>query len=198
VGYDLRGRMAEVCSCTTYCPCTSGLEPDGGACDFNWVFHVDTGTIGDVDVTGLNLGFLGHLFGAPGPGQARVAVLVDDRATGEQEAALLAAWTGEHGGPLAELASLVREVAFVERAEIEFDIDQGSGHFRIGDLSKAEVAAVTCPTGLPTTINNFPLSGVLGAVGYIGTPVSYHLEAGDHGFDLAPGTATQFEFHYGA
>jgi hypothetical protein len=198
MSYDVRGRMAEVCSCTTYCPCTAGLEPDGGTCDFNWVFHIDGGTIDGIDVAGLNLGFLGRLVGVPGPEGARVAVLVDERATDEQEAALLAAWTGGRGGPLAELASLVREVAFVERAAIEFDVDKGTGNFRIGDYSKAEVAALAGPTGQPTTINDFALAGVLGAVGYVGKPVSYHLEAGDHGFELAPGSATQFEFHHSA
>lgn len=198
MAYDLVGRMAEVCSCATYCPCTAGLEPDGGKCDFNWVFHVDRGTIGGVDVSGLNLGLIGRVTGVPGPETARVAMLVDDRATAEQESALLAAWTGEMGGPLADLAGLVREVAGVERAEIDFDVDRGTGHFRIGELSKAEISALTCPTGEPTTISNSVLSGVLGRVAYVGEPTNFELDAGRYGFTLTPGSATQFEFHYAA
>jgi hypothetical protein len=42
-----------------------GPDPDGGSCDFNWVFHFDRGQIGGVEVAGLNLGFLGNLPGNP-------------------------------------------------------------------------------------------------------------------------------------
>lgn len=198
MGYDLKGRMAEICSCATYCPCTAGLEPDGGICDFNWVFHIDRGSVGDVDVATLNLGFIGRVTGTPGPGVARVAVLIDERATDAQEAALVAAWTGQEGGPLAELASLVAEVAAVQRAEIAFDVDKGSGSFRIGALAEGELSPLAGPDGTPTTIQNFALSGVLGSLAYAATPVSHSMDAGEYGFTLTPGSATQFEFHYTA
>lgn len=198
MAYDLEGRMAEICSCATYCPCTAGLEPDGGICDFNWVFHVDRGTVGDVDVTGLNMGFVGRVTGTPGPGVARVAVLVDDRASDDQEAALVAAWTGQRGGPLSELASLVAEVAAVQRADISFDVDKGTGTFRIGSLAKGELAALAGPDGTPTTIQNFALSGVLGSLAYAAKPVAHSMDATEYGFTLTPGSATQFEFHYTA
>lgn len=198
MGYQLRGRLAEICSCATYCPCTAGLTPDDGICDFNWVFHIDEGTVGDVDVTGLRMGFLGRLTGAPAPGAARVAVLVDERANDEQEAALVAAWTGQEGGPLAELAALVGEVAAVERAGIDFDVDRGRGSFRIGELAAGELAPLTGSDGSPTTIRDFALSGVLGAVAYVAEAVHYANDAARLGFTLAPGSATQFEFHYTA
>lgn len=196
MGYDLEGRMVEICSCATYCPCTAGMEPDGGVCDFNWVFHVDHGAVGDVDVAGLNMGFIGRVTGTPGPGVARVAVLVDDRATDAQEAALVAAWTGQEGGPLAELASLVAEVAGVRRADIDFDVDRGRGRFRIGDLAEGELTPIAGADGTPTTLQNFALSGVLGPLAYIATPVAHSMSAAEFGFTLTPGSATQFEFHY--
>ena len=106
MGYQLTGRMAEVCTCHTYCPCSAGLEPDGGVCEFNWVFHLDRGAVGDVDVSGLNMGIIGHLDGRPGvPGTVRAAIFVDDASSPEQHDALMAAFTGQEGGPLAELAA---------------------------------------------------------------------------------------------
>lgn len=198
MGYELRGRLAEICSCATYCPCTSGLEPDGGVCDFNWVFHIDAGNVGGVDVGGLRMGFLGRLTGSPAPGRARVAVFVDARASDAQEAALVAAWTGQEGGPLAELAALVGEVAAVERAEIDFDVDQGRGSFRIGTVMAGELAPLTGPDGTPTTMRDFALAEVLGAVAYVAKPVSHAMSAGSLGFTLTPGSATQFEFQYRA
>jgi hypothetical protein len=198
MGYELKGRLAEICSCATYCPCTAGLEPDGGVCDFNWVFHIDAGNVNGVDVAGLRMGFLGRLTGAPAPGRARVAVFVDARATEAQEAALVGAWTGQEGGPLAELAALVGEVAAVERAEIDFDVDKGRGAFRIGQVMAGELTPLTGPHGTPTTLRDFALSEVLGDVAYVAKPASYELSAGALGFTLVPGTATQFEFQYRA
>jgi hypothetical protein len=43
-------------------------------------------------------------------------------ATSAQQEALLAAFTGKEGGPLADLAGLIGEVVAVERAPIEFDV----------------------------------------------------------------------------
>ena len=33
MGYQLQGRLLEVCSCNTLCPCWVGDDPDGGTCD---------------------------------------------------------------------------------------------------------------------------------------------------------------------
>jgi hypothetical protein len=176
------------------------MEPDGGACDFNWVFHFDRGQINGVDVSGLNLAMIGHLDGAPGAaaGAVRLAVFVDDRSSTEQQDALLAAYTGQLGGPLAELAGLVGEVVAVERVPIEFDADKGSGSVRAGDVLKAEFESLNGPDGKPTTISNFALSGVLGGTVYPGTPTVHELNASQYGFDFTARTSDQFEFSYHA
>lgn len=197
MGYQLTGRMAEVCTCHTYCPCSAGLEPDGGVCEFNWVFHMDHGAVNGVDVAGLNMGIIGHLDGRPGvPGTVRAAIFVDDASTPEQQEALMAAFTGQEGGPLAELATLIGEVVTVERMTIDFDVVQGTGSFRIGDVAKAEIAAHRGPDGTPTTLSNFALSGVLGGVAYPGMPVSHEMQAAQHGFDFSVNSSEQFEFAY--
>ena len=196
MGYDLEGRMAEVCSCKTYCPCTAGLEPDGGACDFNWVFHFDRGTIGTVDVSGLNIGVIGRLVGSPGPGRARVLMLMDDLATEAQEQALTDVFSGQAGGPIADLASLIGELVGIERVPIEFDVKEGSGRFSAGDLFKAEIEAHREPFGQPTKMVDFALSPVLGSVAYPGVPTSHELNAGQYRFDLTARSSEQFEFHH--
>ena len=33
MGYQLQGRLLEVCTCNTLCPCWVGDDPDGGTCD---------------------------------------------------------------------------------------------------------------------------------------------------------------------
>jgi hypothetical protein len=73
MGYQLEGRLLEVCSCNVLCPCWVGEDPDGGECDgvVNW--HVDKGTINRLDVSGLTVTQLNRICrscgqGAPGVG----------------------------------------------------------------------------------------------------------------------------------
>jgi hypothetical protein len=195
MGYELEGRMVEVCTCETFCPCVAGLDPDNQVCEFSWVFHIDRGTVDGTDVSELNLGIIGRLDGGPSNGTVRAAVYVDDRAREEQEAAILAAFTGQLGGPLADLASLIGEVVTTERVEIDYDVDKGEGSFRTGDVARGRVDALRTAEGLPTTMSDFALSP-LGSKLYAGTPVEFQLDAADIGFEFEPNSATQFEFHH--
>ena len=76
-------------------------------------------------------------------GNLRVIRYVDDGATPEQEAALLAAFRGEKGGPLADLAQLVGEEIDARRAPITFTVDEGKGTLKIGDVVQGTVTKIT-------------------------------------------------------
>ncbi|MBW0114456.1 DUF1326 domain-containing protein [Pseudonocardia abyssalis] len=196
MGYDLEGRMAEVCTCKTYCPCWGALDPDGGSCDFSWIFHIDRGHINGVEVAGLNMGFLGQLPGNPMAGNVRLLVVVDAAASEAQHKALLDAFTGQAGGPLADLAGLVGEVVAVERAPIEFDVHEGSGTFRVGGRWEGEVQGQRASNGNPTKLVDAALSPVLGTPAYPGHAVRFQVTAAEHGYDFPGRSATQTEFHH--
>lgn len=196
MGYELEGRMAEACTCKTFCPCTAGHEPDGGSCEFVWGYHFDRGTIDDVDVAGLSMVLIGRLDGAPGvPDTVRAAFLIDRNATDDQEKALMKAFGGEAGGPLAELATLIGDVVTVDRAPMHFDISEGTGRFIASDVVDMQLEVLRGPDGSPTKMQDFALSGVLGRTAYHAAPTAFTLTAGQHGFDFSPNSATQFEFH---
>jgi len=196
MGYELEGRMAEVCTCETFCPCAAGLDPDGQVCEFSWVFHFDRGMIDGTEVSDLNLGIIGRLDGGVSSnGTVRAAIYVDERASDAQEQAIMAAFTGQLGGPLADLASLIGEVVSTTRVLIEYDVDKGTGSFRTGDVVSGRMDALRSPDGLPTTMSDFALAP-LGSNLYAGTPADFTLDAADIGFDFEPNSATQFEFHH--
>jgi hypothetical protein len=68
-------------------------------------FHLERGTAGfGVDVSGLTVANVAHIPGNALAGGWRSVVLVDDRASDEQHNALLDAFGGKLGGPLADLA----------------------------------------------------------------------------------------------
>jgi hypothetical protein len=196
MGYELEGRMSEVCSCAVYCPCWAGKDPDGGTCDFSWVFHFDRGQINGVDVAGLNMGFLGHLPGNVFDGNVRLQVVIDERASAEQQESLVAAFTGKVGGPLADLAGLVGEIVGVSTAPIEFDVDKGTGSFRVGKLFEGQVEGQRAPNGNPTMLTDTAVSPVLGTPAYPGSVTRFEVSDPEHGLEFRPGGATQTEFHY--
>ena len=53
MAYRLQGSILEVCTCKVLCPCWIGEDPDGGTCDSTVAYHVDTGSVNNVDVSGL-------------------------------------------------------------------------------------------------------------------------------------------------
>src|SRR4051794_8670372 len=140
-GYTLEGTLLEACSCGVLCPCWVGEDPDGGSCDAFVAYHFDSGTIRGVDVGGLSMV---NVVRIPGnvltPGSWRIVTFVDDRATDEQFEAILDAYHGRMGGPLADLAGLVGEVVDVQRAPISHEIAGGTGSLRIGDFVSSEMA----------------------------------------------------------
>lgn len=132
-GYQLEGTLLEVCSCDVLCPCWIGEDPDGGTCDSVVAYNLDKGTIRGVDVSGLTLVSAVNIPGNILEGNWRQLMLIDDRATEEQADAMLDAFSGKLGGPLADLARLVGEVVAVERAPISHEIVDGAGTLSVGD-----------------------------------------------------------------
>lgn len=195
MGYDIKGRMAELCTCQSICPCAVGLAPDGNVCEFSWVFQFDEGAVAGQDVSGLRMGMLGRLDGSVVDGTVRAAIFIDERASEDQEKALMQAFTGELGGPLADLASLVGEVAGIARVPIELDVEQGSGRFRIGAVAKGGMEALRDPSGAPARLTNFALAP-LGHVDYPGLPTDFEVNADDLGFRFTPNSSSTFEFHH--
>ena len=56
-------------------------------------------------------------------------------------------FTGRLGGAVADLAALIGEVVAVERVPITFDVVDGKGHIRIGDVAEARLAPFLGATG---------------------------------------------------
>lgn len=196
MGYQLTGRMAEVCSCKSLCPCSVGEDPDSGYCGFNWVFHFDKGHVNGVDVAGLNMGLLGNHRGNVFDGKVTVAVIIDERADDSQQAALVEAFTGKAGGPLADLAGLVSEIVGVTRARIEFDMENGTGSFAVKDKFECEVKGFTAPDGTPTTLNNFVIGAVLGSPAYPGKVVAHEVTDKEYGLQFKGRQSTLYNFAY--
>lgn len=166
--YFLQGTLLEACSCDILCPCWVGEDPDNGDCKAFVAYHFDKGEINGVDVSGLSMVNVARL---PGnvltPHSWKILLLMDDRATDEQVNALLAAYGGKLGGPLADLAQLVDQVVGVERVPIAHEVRGGAGTLQAGDWLSAEMQPYRGPDGTPTTLRDSIFSNIPGSPAYV-------------------------------
>src|SRR5215469_14727629 len=173
MGYHLEGDLLEVCDCRVLCPCWIGEDADNGTCDTILAYKMKKGMINGVDVTGLSLALMAHIPGNILKGNWRVAVFVDDRATNEQEEALLGVWSGKLGGPVADLAKFVGEIVAVQRASITFTLKEGAGTLKVGSVADCEMAPYKGPGDRVTTLNDSVFSTIPGSPAYVSKATKY-------------------------
>ena len=199
MAYQLEGKLLEVCDCNVLCPCWIGEDADNGTCDTVLAYHIDKGKIDGTDVSGLTIGLLAHIPGNILQGNWRMAVFVDDKASPQQQEAMLNAWTGKLGGPLADMAKLVGEVVAVERAPISFNVEAGEGRLRIGTVAEATMAPYKSRAGNVTTLNESVFSTIPGSPAYVSKASRYRRQGQKYGLrdvDLQNRNAIQGLFRF--
>ncbi len=184
MAYQLEGRLLEVCTCKVVCPCWVGEDPDQGICEGVLAWCVDKGTINNVDVSGLTLAVMAHIPGNILKGNWRVVVYVDAKATAQQKEALLKVWTGKLGGPVADLAQLIGEVAGVEQVPITFKVEGGKGTLQIGQAIQAEMAPLQGATGQSTTLHDTAFTSIPGSPAYVSKASTYRVNLPNYGFNI--------------
>jgi hypothetical protein len=184
MGYHLEGRLLEVCNCKVLCPCWIGEDPDHGTCDTIISWRIDQGVIEGTDVSGLTLAAVAHVPGNILQGNWTAAIFVDAKASAAQEQALLRVYTGQAGGPVADLAKLIGTVVSVERADIRFDVQGGKGTLEIGSDYYAELEPYLGATGGQTTLSDTVFSTVPGAPVFVGKSPRYRSKNAKLGIDL--------------
>ena len=173
MAYHLEGRLLEVCNCRVLCPCWIGEDPDYKTCDTIVAYHFDKGTVDGVDVTGRTIALLAHVPGNILQGNWTAAVYVDDGASPAQEKALLDVYTGQKGGPVADMAKLVGKVVSVQKVPITFTVQGGSGTIKVGDAGFAELEPYKSAAGRTTTLTDTVFSTVPGAPVFVGKATRY-------------------------
>lgn len=180
--YSLQGTLLEACSCNILCPCWVNEEPDGGACAAFNAYHFDTGTIRGVDVSGLSIAMVVNFSGRPLDGGWRVVVLVDKKATPEQKQAIIDAYTGQLGGPLADVYGLVGEVLGVIDADIRHEVADGKGTLQIEGYVYGEMEPYRGPDGTITTLRDSTFSTVPGSPAWVGKASVHRVDIPEHGY----------------
>jgi hypothetical protein len=177
MGYSLEGSLLEVCTCNILCPCWVGEDPDGdGTCDSVMAWHVDQGTVNGTSVSGRTVAVATHIPGNVLKGNWKVALFVDDKASDEQNQALLDVWTGKLGGPVADLGTL-----------------------KIGSVADMEMEPYRGPTGAVTTLNESIFTTIPGAPAWVAKASKYVRKSSQYGLkdiDLQGHNAIQGSFRF--
>ena len=154
MSWRLEGTYFENCNCNAVCPCAASgfaVAADNERCLVVLAFHVDSGEIDGIDVSGLSYAVVVDAPGAMGEGGWRLGLLMDDAASSEQAEALAAVASGSRGGAPAGFNPLVGEVIGMENAPMEYADDGRRHSIRIGELVDIEVEDFEVE-GLGTTV----------------------------------------------
>src|SRR3954447_14630101 len=111
MAWNISGSYFETCSCDVVCPCTASLSLGAtrDRCNALLVFHVKSGDVDGVDVSGLTVAAIADTPKVMSEGNWRLGVVIDAAASDKQAEALGGVFSGALGGPMEALGPLVGE-----------------------------------------------------------------------------------------
>lgn len=159
MAWSIEGRYFENCPCNTPCPCTVSLDLGANTerCTPVLVFHVDSGEVEGVDVSGLNVVAVADTPRVMTEGDWRLGVFIDAAASDEQADKLGAVFGGQLGGPMEAVGPLIGENLGAERAQIDFSSEGGVHKVRVGDaidLQVEDIVPFGSESGKPAHLSN--------------------------------------------
>ena len=125
VPWHVNGEEAGGCNCAWGCPCQFNALPTRGHCEGLFTIRIAEGHFGTVRLDGVRFAALFSFPGAMHEGNGTLQLIVDERATAEQRAAVIAMTSGGHGGTIFDIFAAVapnRPAPLV--LPIEFDADR--------------------------------------------------------------------------
>jgi hypothetical protein len=148
MAWRLEGTYIENCNCDVVCPCAASAFAAPASydrCNAALAWHIDSGEVDGTDVSDLSVVLVLDSPRQMSEGNWRVGMFMDDRANDEQAEKLGAIFSGQRGGPLANLVPLISENLGMEVAPIEH-IDDGLRHrVRVGNAIDVEVEDLVSP-----------------------------------------------------
>jgi hypothetical protein len=148
MAWRLEGTYIENCNCDVVCPCgASGFAApaDYDRCYAVLAWHVDSGEVDGTDVSELSVVLVLDAPRQMSEGNWRIGVFMDERASEEQAEKLGGIFSGQMGGPLANLVPLISENLGMEVASIEH-VDDGLRHrLKVGGAIEVEIEDIVSP-----------------------------------------------------
>lgn len=154
MGWNVRGRSIELCSCKMLCPCWLGPEgePDQGWCGGSFAFDIEEGAADGVELSGTKVILLAEWPANFFLGDGKARLYIGEAATSDQRSALEAIFSGKQGGHLEPLFGAVI-AKWLPAQTAKIDIQWGeSPSFSVGTVGQATLAPLKNPDGQPTKV----------------------------------------------
>ena len=201
--WQVSGDWFDVCKCAIPCPCTFAQPPTEGDCEGILAWHIGEGHFGDVGLNGLNVVALATFQGNVWAGaKVDMGMFVDERADERQRESLQAIWSGQAGGWPGDFGEMVGNVRGMEFAQIDFELDDDLGSWRVEIPGKllGEAQALTGPTapeGQRVQLHNAPGAEVgPGQVATWGTATTDRADAFDFSWERSGKSSKHFPFDW--
>jgi hypothetical protein len=160
--WEITGEFFESCNCQAICPCVTLSPPTQGECKALVGWSITSGKSGDHDLSGRKVMLAVHTPGPMTEGNWRVALYIDDGASGAQMDELTGIFAGQKGGHFEILGSFIGEVAGVKQVPLEIVVDGKSRTLRVPDIAETSVTAIEGHDGKDVTVTDTPLAVVPG------------------------------------
>jgi hypothetical protein len=120
-------------------------------------WHIDQGSFDTTNLDGLNVALAVHSPGHMAMTKWRAALYFDEKASEEQNNALMQIFTGQAGGHPAVLVSFVGDVLGARNVPIDYHAVGKQRSLTIANVVEAEIEAIGGQGGAEVTITNHPL-----------------------------------------
>ena len=179
--WKLAGGYFEACNCDAACPCVLLGAPTKGECTVLVAWHIDKGNFGSTNLDGLNTVLAAHSPGHMLQVKWKVALYLDERATGEQRDALTRIFAGQAGGHFANVAPCIGEVLGIKAVPIDYRAEGRRRSLGIHSLADIEIEAVPGQNGAEVALANMPFCIVPGVPAVVAK--SKRLSYRDYGYE---------------
>ena len=142
--WSVNGTVLIACNCDWGCPCNFNAPPSHGYCEGGWIWLVERGHVGGVQLDGLGVALFAKWPGAIHEGGGRAVSYIDDRAHAGQRQALERVLQGEFGGPW---GLFIKTYALEPAVSTRFNVDlaQHGTQVRLGDVVQLKLQKIKNP-----------------------------------------------------
>jgi hypothetical protein len=171
------------CNCAWGCPCQFYALPTHGYCEALEATEIERGHFGDTPLDGVRYAQVYHWDGPIDEGNGWRRLILDERATPAQRAAIVAVTSGAHGHPAFEIfAAMTPNTPEPAVAPIEFEHDRERrrARVRIAGLAESDVEPIRDTEGNEHRARIDLPDGFEFKVAEMGDSVRWWTAAGDH------------------
>ena len=145
--WKIKADYVETCNCDYGCPCNFNGFPTHGFCRGLILYHIQSGSYGDVNLDGLDVVFAGSWPKAIHEGNGTSQLFITKKANESQRSAIVNIFSGKAKGegPFALLAGTMKYFLDPQFVDINVKIDGKRSSFSVPDIMDVQVEGFKNP-----------------------------------------------------